>query len=148
MVRFRWERFPDDESKRRYLNSAMIVLNGPRQAARSTAKAAAAASADGDAPRGGGANVPLLESVPPAELSDHRPAFGAVGVRADMDGRLWVRTIGKAGVVYDVIDRTGQLVQHVKTPPSYVIIGFGPNGVVYLGARRGADVHLLRSRLK
>ena len=40
-------------------------------------------------------------------------------------------------LVYDVVNRQGQLVERVKLPPNRTILGFGPGGVVYLGAREG-----------
>ena len=70
-------------------------------------------------------------------------------MRADAEGKLWVRIISPkpaAGPEYDVIDRTGKLVDRVMVPAGTTIAGFGPGGVVYLGARDAAGVHLVRAR--
>jgi hypothetical protein len=72
-------------------------------------------------------------------------------VRADADGRLWVRTIPTtptAGVVYEVIDGTGKLADRVLVPNGSVIVGFGAGGVVYLGMRDATGIHVQRTRMK
>jgi hypothetical protein len=90
--------------------------------------------------------------VPPTELPDYRPAFTNGSVRADADGKLWVRLIptkpSTAGPEYDVIDRTGKLVDRVTLPAGTVIAGFGQGGVVYLGVRDAAGTHVVRAREK
>jgi hypothetical protein len=53
-----------------------------------------------------------------------------------------------AGPEYDVIDRTGKLVDRVMVPAGTTIAGFGPAGVVYLGVRDAAGVHVVRAREK
>jgi hypothetical protein len=94
--------------------------------------------------------LPPLEFVAPSELPDYKPAFGTGAVRADADGHVWVRTIPTkptaGGAIYEVIDRTGNLVDRVQVPAGTTIAGFGKGGVVYLGMRDAAGVHLLRAR--
>ena len=51
-----------------------------------------------------------------------------------------------AGLVYDVVNRAGQLVERVQLPAGRTIAGFGPNGVVYLAAREGREVYLEKTR--
>lgn len=88
--------------------------------------------------------------VSPSELPDYKPVFGVGAVRADMDGRIWVRTIPTkpttGGAIYDVIDGTGKLVDRVQVPTGTTIIGFGTGGVVYLGGRDATGVKLQRTR--
>jgi hypothetical protein len=110
---------------------------------------------------GGGAGGPAATSVPgglppvafvaPSELPDYKPAFGVGSVRADADGFVWVRTIPTkpttGGAVYEVIDRAGKLVDRVQVPAGTTIAGFGKGGVVYLGVRDAAGVHLQRARI-
>jgi len=90
--------------------------------------------------------------VAPSELPDYQPVFFAGAVRADADGRLWVRTTPTrqlaGGPIYDVIDRTGALVERVQVPKDRVIVGFAPGGVVYLVARDGTVGKLERANLK
>jgi len=88
----------------------------------------------------------------PAELPDYRPPFPTGGVRADADGNLWVRTIPPkpvpGGLVYDIINRQGELVDRIQTPPGYTLVGFGPGKLVYLSMRDASGIHLARVRLK
>ena len=93
-----------------------------------------------------------LSFVPPSELPDYRPAFTNGSVRADADGKLWVRIIPTkpttSGPEYDVIDRSGKLVDRVTLPVGTVIAGFGQGGIVYLGVRDAAGTHVVRAREK
>lgn len=50
------------------------------------------------------------------------------------------------GLAYDVVNRAGELVERVQLPPGRSIAGFGYNGVVYLVARQGREVHLEKVR--
>jgi len=89
--------------------------------------------------------------VSPNELPDYRPAFANGSVRADAEGKLWVRVIPTkptTGPEYDVIDRTGKLVDRVTLPRGTTIAGFGTGGIVYLGVRDAAGVHVVRAREK
>lgn len=86
------------------------------------------------------------------ELPDYRPAFANGSVRADAEGKLWVRIIPPKptgrGPEYDVIDRTGKLVDRVTLPAGTTIAGFGAGGIVYLGVRDAAGVHVVRAHEK
>jgi hypothetical protein len=108
-------------------------------------------------PRGGAAasalaaGPPPLAFVSPNELPDYRPAFSNGSVRADAEGKLWVRIMSPkpaSGPEYDVIDRTGTLVDRVVLPAGTTIAGFGPGGAVYLGVRDATGVHVVRAREK
>ncbi|MFI5239437.1 MAG: hypothetical protein ACHQQP_06470, partial [Gemmatimonadales bacterium] len=108
----------------------------------------------GGAP-GGAARITaqsLLQYVEPKELPDYKPAFASGAVHSDAEGKLWVRIITDdttaAGPAYDVIDRSGKLIDCVVTPKGTTIAGFGPGGTVYLGVRDKAGVHLVRAREK
>jgi hypothetical protein len=94
---------------------------------------------------------PPIAFVAPSELPDYRPAFSNGSVRADAEGKLWVRILSPkpaSGPEYDVIDRTGKLVDRVVLPAGTTIAGFGAGGVVYLGVRDAAGVHVVRAREK
>ncbi|MEP6989919.1 MAG: hypothetical protein ABJA80_03240 [bacterium] len=97
---------------------------------------------------GGGMQIPPVNMVAASELPDYKPVFGPGSIRADMDDRLWVRTIPTkptpGGAIYDVIDRSGKLVDRVQVPAGTTIAGFGPGGVVYLGMRDAQGLHLQR----
>ena len=51
-----------------------------------------------------------------------------------------------AGLVYDVVNRSGELVERVQIPAGRTIAGFGPKGVVYLTAREGNNLFLEKVR--
>jgi hypothetical protein len=111
----------------------------------------AAPPSRGAAPSGVAAGPPPMAFVSPNELPDYRPAFSNGSVRADAEGKLWVRIMSPkpaSGPEYDVIDRTGKLVDRVVLPAGTTIVGFGAGGVVYLGVRDAAGVHVVRAREK
>jgi hypothetical protein len=98
-----------------------------------------------------GGQLPPLNFVSPSDLPDYKPVFGPGSVRADADGRLWIRTIPTtptAGVIYEVIDRSGKLADRVLVPNGSAIAGFGAGGVVYLGMRDASGIHVQRTRVK
>ncbi|HYW50195.1 MAG TPA: hypothetical protein VE861_06300 [Gemmatimonadaceae bacterium] len=105
----------------------------------------------GGGPAGTPMNItaPAITMVPITDLPDYRPAFGTGATRADLDGNLWIRTskVANGGPVYDVINRSGVLVDRVALPYGRVIAGFGA-GVVYMGVRddKGARLELARMR--
>lgn len=120
---------------------------------------AAGASAAGATPGAAGARAggnrgfgPQVNLVSSNELPDYRPAFANGSVRADAEGKLWVRIIPPKptgrGPEYDVIDRTGKLVDRVTLPAGTTIAGFGAGGIVYLGVRDAAGVHVVRAHEK
>jgi hypothetical protein len=83
--------------------------------------------------------APIFETltVAPSEVPDYPPPFVGGATRVDLDDRIWVLervNVGSkpAGLIYDVIDRTGQIVDRVQLPPNAAVIGFGPNHAVYL----------------
>jgi hypothetical protein len=106
----------------------------------------------GGPPPVGGGPPPAPVFVSPSELPDYKPVFGPGGVRADADAQVWVRTIPTkptpGGAIYEVIDRSGKVVDRVQVPTGTTIIGFGPGGVVYLGMRDASGIHLQRARLR
>jgi len=102
-----------------------------------------------------GADLPWTHREPPdqwvspEEIPDRLPVFPAGGVRADADGHLWIQTIRltmeRARSVYDVVDRSGALVDRVEVPEGAAIVGFAPGGVVLLVQRDPSGVRLVRS---
>jgi hypothetical protein len=109
---------------------------------------------DGPRPAGPGGSSGAMSVQPgfvsPSELPDYKPVFGPGAVRADVDGRVWVRTIPTKpapGPIYEVIDHTGKRVDRVMVPSGTTIVGFGKGGVVYLGMRDAAGVHIQRARI-
>jgi hypothetical protein len=108
---------------------------------------------------GGGAGGPPpignnTNFVSASELPDYKPPFFAGSTRADGDGFLWIRTIPTraiaGGPVYDVVNSKGELVERVQVPKGRSIVGFGPDGVVYLLALEGEGTpgRLERARVR
>ena len=87
---------------------------------------------------GGPSLPPIWETltVAPSEVPDYPPPFVPRATRVDLEGRIWLlerANIGsRAPLVYDVIDRSGQIVDRVRMPANAAVLGFGPNGSVYL----------------
>ena len=90
---------------------------------------------------GAAGGPPPLQFVDPSELPDYRPPFLANASRADTQGNLWIRTTAAStepgALVYDVVNAKGALVERVQVPAGRQIVGFGPDGAVYLVAREG-----------
>lgn len=167
-IPFEWQRM-SDEAKVTFLDSAKTAMEAAR--ARATATGGGPVVAGGPAggggpvtmrfevsggggPAPGGGNpmsiaAPSVNMVKPSELPDYRPAFGTGATRADLDGNLWIRTskVANGGPVYDVVNRSGALIDRVSFPFGRVIAGFGP-GVVYMGVRddKGARLEIARMR--
>ena len=97
--------------------------------------------------------LPLVQRrvyVEPSDLPDYWPPFASGFTRGDAEGNLWVRanraTPPDGSVVYDVIDRNGQLIDRVQIPNSQTLVGFGP-GVAYLMSRNGSTARLSKARI-
>ena len=103
-------------------------------------------------PGGPAGSPPPITMVPISDLPDYKPVFGPGGIRADMNNRIWVRTIPTkvltGGALYDILDHNGKLVDRVQIPVGTTIAGFGDGGVVYLGFRDDAGIHIQKSVLK
>ncbi|MDB4915973.1 MAG: hypothetical protein JWM95_3617 [Gemmatimonadetes bacterium] len=147
-IPFNWQRFKDDLDKQRVLDSARIEIDSRRKASTGTV----GASLGSDGARPGTSTGFSVDVIEPTEMADYRPAFGAFSVHADLDSHLWIRTLPtnepSAGVIYDVIDKRGVLVDRVLVPSSMAIVGFGRRGIVFLGARQGTDLYLWRANSK
>jgi hypothetical protein len=50
-------------------------------------------------------------------------------------------------LVYDVVNRKGELTHRVQLPAGRQIAGFGPNGTIYLLVREGREVFLEKTRV-
>lgn len=81
--------------------------------------------------------APKIDFVPLKEIADYYPAIRAGAARADLDGNLWILPTTSAQsqggeLVYDVVNKSGELFQRVRVPQGRSIAGFGRNGVLYL----------------
>lgn len=148
---FDWRRVTDDDKQRIRDSAAIAVAQADSEVSAriraatggATGGAAAAvvgrggaggASGGGGAPRG----MHRVTTIAPiSEMPDYVPSIRAGAVLGDRDGNLWILPTtsaqSKAGeLVYDVVNRQGELFERVRLPLGRSIIGFGPGGVVYL----------------
>jgi hypothetical protein len=101
---------------------------------------------------GGGDRMPINMSnmkmetqyVPLSEMPDYYPPIRQGAVRADLDGNLWILPTTSAQsvageLIYDVVNRKGELAHRVRIPAGRSIAGFGKGGVVYLMWRDGTN---------
>lgn len=81
---------------------------------------------------------------PPTRWPDHLPPFLSEAATFASDGRLWVKRTVPAGepTVFDVIDRSGRVVEQVMLPVGRRLVGFGARDV-YLVFRDGVDLEYL-----
>jgi hypothetical protein len=74
--------------------------------------------------------------VEPAELPDYYPPVRAGQVKADYEGNVWIlpatSTLAKGGLLYDVVNRKGEIIERVQFPPGRTLIAFGRGGDIYM----------------
>ena len=85
-----------------------------------------------------------FEFLPLERFGDFEQPVQTGAVKADLNARLWIlpRTSlsAKDGLLYDVINRQGEIVERVQFPKDHALAGFGEGSVVYvvrLDGRRG-----------
>lgn len=85
------------------------------------------------------------------EMADYIPPIRESSVRADRDGNIWILpTTSKgaaAGLLYDIVNGKGELVERVQLPPQRDIAGFGKGGVLYLSHRDAGWTVIERVRI-
>jgi hypothetical protein len=91
--------------------------------------------------------------VPYTMLPDYKPSLAQGGaVRADADGNVWIRPVQPrpipGGPVYDIVSRSGEMIDRLQLPQGYNIVGFGKGKIVYLSMRDRTGLHLARVRLR
>jgi hypothetical protein len=161
---FDWLRL-SDEDKRRIADSARNLAEerirasavGPRIPGRSLTAGASVSGSFAINPTEGSNTFAMrdavVESAPLGEIPDYYPPLRAGAVRADLDGNLWILPTTSArahggAIVYDVVNRRGELYERVQPPPGRSIAGFGPKGVVYIVWRDSAESwHLEKNRV-
>ena len=93
--------------------------------------------------------MPALPAPAASDLPDYLPPFANSSARPDADANLWVRTTTQGSspgnVVYNIIDKNGELTDRVDVPRGMSIVGFGRGGVVYLTKRDADGLHLVRA---
>jgi hypothetical protein len=103
----------------------------------------------------GGNDPKILWQVPDmSDLPDYTPPVGQWALFADADDNLWIRQGSRRPTgfaappqIYDVVNRSGRLVDRVEIPSSLSIAGFG-HGVVYLTSREAWGTAIAKYRIK
>jgi len=94
------------------------------------------------------------EFGPLAAMPDYYPPIRTGAVKADADGNIWILPTTSAqsrhgGLVYDVVNRKGDVFERVEVPAGRSIAGFGRGGVVYLmNGDRARGFTLERARIQ
>lgn len=83
---------------------------------------------------GGAAGAPGAPGAPRAAGDTTRGSVpaAAMGMMAAM--------MNQPPLVYDVISPAGKMIERVKLPAGRQLLGFGPNGAIFLGAREGRQL--------
>lgn len=93
-----------------------------------------------------------FEFLPLDKFGDFEQPVQTGAVKADLDARLWIlpRTSlsAKDGLLYDVINRKGEIVERVQFPKDYALAGFGEHGVLYVVHLNGGKGTLERTTVK
>jgi hypothetical protein len=97
-------------------------------------------------------SVPFLVAAP-EELADYYPPVRAGTTRADPNGNLWVlpsTTLHAGqGLVYDVVNRAGEIVERVRLPEGRNLMSIGADGSLYLAhAPHPSQIALERARVR
>ncbi len=109
---------------------------------------AGARGAGAGAAQGGAQRTIVVDSTARTAGADSARA-GAAGAGNPMQALAALAAAAAtptAGLIYDVVDRNGVLVERVQLPAGRTLVGFGPGGVVYLAQREGRGMVLERAR--
>jgi hypothetical protein len=168
---FDWRRLTDEDkvalidSTRRSIERQVAAANAGGRGGAGAAAAAGGHSMTflrvdttdgGAAPRAKPAAQATMQPpdvVPPSDLPDYVPPVLRSGtMNADAEGNVWILPSTSAqsasGLLYDVINRKGELFQRVRLPAGRALAGFGAGGVVYMTVRDTSGTHIERARLQ
>lgn len=103
---------------------------------------------------GNNASIPAVPEVAPAsDLPDYMPPVIRSGLmKADAAGNVWIlpstSSQSGGGLLYDVINRNGEVFQRVRVPLGRALAGFGANGAIYLTSHNNGTAVLERARIQ
>jgi hypothetical protein len=93
-----------------------------------------------------------FEFLPRERFGDYEQPVQTGAVKADLDAHLWIlprTSLGaKDGLLYDVINRKGEIEYRVQFPKDHALAGFGSGGVVYVVRVDGRKAMLGRTTVK
>jgi hypothetical protein len=121
---FDWRRISDDEKAK--VVDSLTKVNAPINA-----------RIDSGAARAGPNTVIMRWDVVPAkEFPDYYPPVRDGAIRVDVEGNLWILPTTSAGaqggLLYDIVNRKGEVFERVQLPADCAVGGFAPGRVVYL----------------
>lgn len=71
-----------------------------------------------------------------SQMPDYEPPIGQGSVKADRKGNLWIlphtSLSARGGVLYDVVNKRGEITKRVQFPTGYALIGFGNGDDVFV----------------
>jgi len=89
---------------------------------------------------------------PKDKMADYEQPITTGAVKADLNARLWIvphtSASAQGGVLYDVVNRQGQLAERVQFPKNHALVGFGPKGEVYVLRIEGKNGFLERRKVR
>jgi len=138
---FDWKRLSDADKERMKdsLKTQLAEINGTQPRTMMT-------------PSGPRTARQQFEFLPPERFGDYEQPVQTGAVKPDLDARLWIlprTSLGaKDGLLYDVINRKGEIVERVQFPKGYSLAGFGAHGAVYVVRLEGGKGILERTTVK
>ena len=166
---FDWKRITDEEKAAIVDSAKRAVVRAAQISADENGGHGAAAGGHGmtivpingndgspapQATMGNNAAIPAIAEVAPvSDLPDYMPPVLRSGLmKADAEGNVWILPSTSAqagdGLLYDVVNRKGELFQRVRLPEGRALEGFGANGAIYLTLHQGNTVFLERARIQ
>ena len=86
---------------------------------------------------------PEVRFVPLKDIADYVPPIRSGALNPDLDGNLWILPTtsvqAKGGLLYDVVNKKGEIFERVQLPVGRDIAGFGRGGIVYLSRLDGTS---------
>jgi hypothetical protein len=99
-----------------------------------------------------GFKFPPTPVVSATDIPDYYPPTRLGSMKLDFDGNLWIPPTtsrdARGGLLYDVVNRKGEVIERVQLPAGRAIAGFVPGGRVVLSQRTGNKVSLELAKVR
>jgi hypothetical protein len=143
---FDWLRITPEQKER--LADSVNAASAARRAALAAEEAAAPVPRSPDGTPRPSYKSPLVTWEADA-WPDYYPPIRTGTVKSDPDGNVWLLPttsgLSDGGLVYDVVNREGEIIERVKFPPGRKLIAVGHDGVVYMSYTPKGLVRLERA---
>ena len=153
---FDWKRITIEDKQRMLDSARQAAADRDARAAEARAAAAAGGSVGGrGAPPGGrGFVAPRFPftTVDVTDMPDYYPPIRSGTVRSDPEGNVWIlpttSVLSDGGLIYDVVNRKGVVIERVKLPARRNLLAIGARGVVYMSyTPKGGLIQLERAQV-